>query len=245
MTEAVKERWFVQFPDKTSGPFTFAQLQKLAQTGRLAPVHLVSDNELTWKEAGQVAGLAFAAADAVDKLPRGHMLARCSCGKEYAVLGSYAGTMRPCPKCGAKNLVPLNSAATDDTEVRPATRPLLLAVWTIALVALTAGLMVGGTWHYFRFFRTNASWDLTVLAALLGGAAQVFLLFELRSGKSWAWIGIQVLWAVAAFALFVAPGDWVQSLLRAVALLAAVLPFWAHLYAPGVATYCFANRVAE
>ena len=50
--------------------------------------------------AAKVGKLEFAPTDAVEIIPKGHLLLRCKCGKEYAVQSSYSGMMRPCPKCG-------------------------------------------------------------------------------------------------------------------------------------------------
>ncbi len=240
MAETVDEPWFVQFPDKVSGPFTLEQMQKLALTGRLSPQYMVTQNELVWHEASKVANLEFSPTDSMEKIPKGQLLLKCKCGKEYAVPSSYSGMMRPCPKCGEKNRVPINSVASDETQIEGAPRPLLLAIWTVAVMALTTGSAAGLAWW---FFAIESKLTANVVLAMAAAAVHIFFLFELRGGRYWAWVGIQIVWAVFACWLFVMRGDWLISLARSGLFLIVMLPMWLHIYTQGVVNYCFARRV--
>src|SRR4051794_39763136 len=51
------QKWYIQFHDRTEGPLTARQLQKLAIAGELTPDHLVSLDNARWFRAIKVLGL--------------------------------------------------------------------------------------------------------------------------------------------------------------------------------------------
>ncbi|NQT15968.1 MAG: DUF4339 domain-containing protein, partial [Planctomycetes bacterium] len=56
------QEWYVQTSSGKSGPFTPANLRKLAQTGKITPESLVSLDGENWSPAARVKGLVFAEA---------------------------------------------------------------------------------------------------------------------------------------------------------------------------------------
>lgn len=241
----VQALWFVRFPEKVSGPFTFEQLQKLADSGRLSSQCMVTRDELVWHTADKVANLQFSQVDTVEQIPKQHLLIRCKCGKEYAVQSSYSGTMRPCPKCGEKNKVPINSMADEGAPMGPVARPGLLSAWTVfligvylAAVAVLATLLIRN-W-YFQF---TTPYTMYYVWALIFAAAQVFFLFELRAGRSFAWVGIQILWAAGACLVFVLVDGVAGGMVGAGAVLLWHVPWWLHLYSQPVVNFSFARQL--
>jgi hypothetical protein len=92
----MSDQWFVQFPDKTSGPFTREQLQKLCANGRVTADTLISANQREWASAATV----FADREAEAGVDDGSLAVICRCPHPWSVLVKYAGMRQTCPQCG-------------------------------------------------------------------------------------------------------------------------------------------------
>jgi len=145
-----------------------------------------------------------------------------------------------CPKCGEGS----PAGATRCTSCKASLLPLPLAVLTtLALLSIpTIGFGAG------MGVREEPRLALVVAWAVAG----MVIVFGLRYGRFWAWIAIQVLWALD-IAMTVSGAIVLEIDARRVPLvIAAVLGvaiihilFWVYLYTPRVRQYCSGGRWSE
>src|SRR6185295_1393107 len=87
--------FYVKFPDKTSGPFTIEQLQKLIRRGRVTSDHLISKDGEKWEPAATNSALDFTllsgSEDRSEETPSSYC-PRCS--------APIAASAVQCPDCG-------------------------------------------------------------------------------------------------------------------------------------------------
>jgi GYF domain 2 len=207
--------WWVRFPEKMTGPFSLEQLQKLVANGRVTPNHLVSSDRVEWQPASLVAGLDFQLADTARVASRGAGISvNCNCGNTFSVATTFAKAVRPCPKCGSKCRVPSATVVGEWSGIAGAaegshgtTRPAFFG-------ALTAAGLAWSTFGFIYFLalpflfgtnpaRGNEVVSLTVVG-LLFTLGRLLVFFELRDGKRWAWVAIQVLAATETLFLLLA-----------------------------------------
>jgi hypothetical protein len=247
--------WYVRFPDKESGPFTFDQLRKLGRSGRLTPQHLISDDRKQWSEAGRQAALEF---DADGHSEDGQAISiTCSCGQSFRTPRVYVGTERTCPQCGGKLKVPepppraaLASVAdtgssdaerTDRTTLpddpRFAIRPWHERLPRLFYVAVNSALAASIvetliTWAMAVALGAGV-WTILLLLPSLLPISRSLVLFAIRSGAGWSWYGIHLL-ALADIAIscyFVLVSGFLFPAAIAIVIYMVLLPV---LYLPDV-----------
>jgi hypothetical protein len=243
-------KWYVKFTEKVSGPFAQEQLQKLAANGVLTPDHLVSSDCTEWQRASVLEGVTFQSADGMrTEAPSRKITATCECGKSFEVPASFAGTKRPCPACGRKCLIPSDRVADAMAEAirsRPfleAQRPTVFNVVTYAGLLTSAVAIVFSIAYPFLFVQLA---NMPVLSLLsIGGFVAVpalfkFLIFlELRAGKRWAWLAVQIFAVFEITPLLVLSAKlglpWLVNLAIQATLYCSLL---ATLYTTSVQEYC-------
>jgi hypothetical protein len=207
--------WWVRFPEKISGPFSLEQLQRLVANGRITPDHLVSRDRTEWQVASLIAGLVFQSSDTAHVASQGAGISvNCSCGNTFSVATTFAGTVRPCPKCGFKCQVPSATAVGERSGVAGTAEE---SHWNSRPVFFGAVTAAGIAWSTFGFiyflalpflFGTNPARgnELVglIVAGLLFTLGRLLVFFELRDGKRWAWVAIQVLAAAETLFLLLA-----------------------------------------
>jgi hypothetical protein len=244
--------WYVKFAAKPSGPFALEQLHNLAATGVLTSDHLVSSDGQDWQKASTIPGLDFSGVKPTQtQAPGRKITAICECGSSFDVPASFAGTRRPCPSCGRKCLVA--SDQTSDAVARALqsmrlTKPdpprlfgiatwagLLVSIVTIVLaLAYLLTLLLRGDVELSLLFVVVAGCILTI-----PGLFKLVVFLELRKGRRWAWVAVQVL-AVLEFASSIAGvaqfgSLWLLHLTIPAILYGSLLPL---LYTAKVQEYC-------
>jgi hypothetical protein len=188
-------KWYVQFPDKISGPFSIEQLQKLVTSGRVSPHDRVSENKTTWMPIESLPDVTFHESPVQSTASEREVSVLCECGKTFAVLRAYAGMQRPCPRCNTTCLVPTLPNMSAEIVRHTGARRYDSAddLPTVFRVVVAAGL----AWAI-------GSLIIAALAALAGahqmaaliavtGIVKAIVFAALQLGLRWSWYGSQLL----------------------------------------------------
>ncbi len=136
-----------------------------------------------------------------------------------------------CPKCGARNNPGVVRCAKCNTSLRPTLLAVVTLLGPIVLLLQSLALLAG--------FERNP----IAPVSLLINAAGIVILISLRFGRYWAWVALQVIWAInIAVTVIVAFAVNPAFLVVAGAQTLIIVLLWIYIHSERVKSFCSVGR---